>query len=280
MLRRVRTAAPRWLALAIVAALAALVGPGRAVAAALPSTSFARAGAPSALLAVQQAELTASHATFGADFGWSVALSGDTALVAADGMTSAIPNVTGAAYVYTRSGTTWTLRQRLSDPDANSADTFGSSVALFGDTALVGADGATVDGESAAGAAYVYTRSGKSWSLQQKLSDPGANSADTFGSSVALFGDTALVGADGATVDGESSVGAAYVYTRSGTSWSLQTELTDPAPALGSDFGWSVALATDTALVGAPFNTVRGNCGAGAAYSSPARARAGRRRLS
>jgi hypothetical protein len=214
----------------------------------------------------QQAELTASDTAAGANFGWSVALSGNTALVGADGVTVDGKSRVGAAYVYTRSGTLWSQQAELLDPDADTGDTFGSSVALLGDTALVGADGATVEGESAAGAAYVYTRSGTSWTLQQTLSEPGPTSADAFGSSVALLGDTALIGADGATVDGESGVGAAWVFTRSGTSWTLQTELTDPGPALGDDFGWSVALATDTALVGAPFNTVSGATGAGAAY--------------
>ena len=230
MLRRARPTLPRCLAMAIVAALAAVFGLGSAVAAALPLAPVSLPGAPSALLVWQQAELTASDTAAGANFGWSVALSGDTALVGADGVTVDGKSKVGAAYVYTRSGTLWSQQAELPDPDADSGDTFGSSVALLGDTALIGADGATVDGESAAGAAYVYTRSGTSWTLQQTLSEPDPSSGDTFGSSVALLGDTALVGADGATVDGESGVGAAWVFTRSGTSWSPQIRVDRPRP--------------------------------------------------
>ena len=125
-------------------------------------------------------------------------------------------------------------------------------MALSGDTALVGAADKTVGGQSDAGAAYVFTRSGTSWSQQAELSASDAAADDCFGCSVALSGDTALVGADDKTVGGQSDAGAAYVFTRSGTSWSQQAELSASDAAAGDHFGCSVALSGDTALVGAP----------------------------
>ena len=90
-------------------------------------------------------------------------------------------------------------------------------MALSGHTALVGAPGKTVSGHAMAGAAYVFTLIGTTWSEQAELSDPNAATSDYFGGSVALDGDTALVGAGNKTVDGKLYAGAAYVFTLIGT---------------------------------------------------------------
>ena len=86
---------------------------------------------------------------------------------------------------------------------------------------------------------------GTGWTQQAKLSDPNALAGDAFGASVALLGDTALVGASGTTVGGRSDAGAAYVFTRSGGTWSLRAELTASDAAAGDYFGDSVALSAD-----------------------------------
>ena len=211
----------------------------------------------------QQAELTASDAAAGDWFGWSVAVSGDTVLVGAPNKNVSGQDFAGAAYVFTRTGTSWSQQKELSDPAATYEDWFGTAVAVSGDTALVGAPGATAGG---AGGAYVYTRSGTTWSGPTELSDPAAANGDDFGCSVALDGGTALVGAYDKTVSSLEDAGAAYVFTGAGSSWSEQSELTASDAAGDDTFGTSVALEGDTALVGAPDKTVSGQSNAGAAY--------------
>ena len=129
----------------------------------------------------------------------------------------------GSAYVFVRSGTTWTEQAKLTASDAAALDKLGSSVALSGDTALVGAifgDGAV----AGSGSAYVFVRSGTTWSQQAKLTASDAAVSDSFGESVALSEDTALVGASGDDDAGTHS-GSAYVFVRSGTTWSQQAKL-------------------------------------------------------
>src|SRR5262249_11922680 len=147
----------------------------------------------------QWAKLTASDAP-GGEFGNSVALGRDTALVGAFGRNFG----TGAAYVFGRSGTTWTQQAELTASDAASGDVFGHSVALSGSTALVGA----IDKTSHTGAAYVFVRSGTSWTQQAELAASDAAPGDGFGISVALSGTTALVAGPGHN----NSRGAAYVF--------------------------------------------------------------------
>ena len=220
----------------------------------------------------QQTKLSDPDAAAGDYFGISVALAGDTALVGAYGAAFDGHAGAGAAYVYTRSGTTWPQQAKLSDPDAATNDHFGSSLALSGGTALVGAEGKAVDGQTGAGAAYIYTGTGANWSQQAELSDPDAAESDAFGSSVALAGDKAVVGARWKTVGGYPGAGAAYIYTRTGATWPQQAELSDPDAATNDRFGWSVALSGDTALVGAAYKTVGDQSGAGAAYVDVLRA--------
>ena len=114
-------------------------------------------------------------------------------------------------------------------------------MALDGDTALVGACDTTVAGLEDAGAAYVFTGAGASWSEQTELTASDVAGDDQFGTSVALDGDTALIGAPDKTVSGQDSAGAAYVFTGAGASWSQQAELSAPDPAACDVFGYSVA---------------------------------------
>jgi hypothetical protein len=144
----------------------------------------------------QQAKLTASDGAPGDEFGISVALSGTTAIVGAYGGKS----FTGAAYVFTNSGSTWTQQAKLTASDGAANNDFGFSVALSGSTAVVGAFG----NSSGIGAAYMFTRSGTTWSQQAKLTASGGG----FGNSVTLSGSTALVGAP----LNPSHIGAAFVF--------------------------------------------------------------------
>jgi hypothetical protein len=241
----------------------------------------------------QQAYLKASNTetgVTGADlFGYQVAISGDTIVVGAPNEDSNATGVNpgaaaeanngavdaGAAYVFTRSGTTWTQQAYLKASNTGTLDFFGSSVAISGDTIVVGARGESgpADAAVASGAAYVFTRSGTTWSQQGvdplRASNPGAG--DLFGVSVGISGDTIVAGADqedsNATgVDGNqvddcgagvpmncaTDSGAAYVFVRSGGVWTQQAYLKASNTDTNDLFGESAAISGDTVVVGAP----------------------------
>jgi hypothetical protein len=207
----------------------------------------------------QQAKLLASDGTADDMFGYSVSLSGYTALIGAvsdnDGR--------GSAYVFARTDTTWTQQQKLLVPDGIINDFFGGSVSLSYDTALISVHGDDDNGAQS-GSAYVFTRSDTNWTLQQKLLAADGTASDYFGYSVSLAGDTALIGADGDDGNGIDS-GSAYVFTRTGTTWTQQAKLLASYGAAYDSFGWSVSLSSDTALIGAPFDDDNGNS-SGSAY--------------
>jgi hypothetical protein len=208
-----------------------------------------------------QQKLTASDGAAGDVFGWSVAASGETALVGALSSPGGQRNQ-GAAYVFARSGAVWTQQQKLTASDGVAGDAFGTAVALNGDTALIGAPDKDSGAQALQGAAYVFTRNGTSWAQQQKLMAGDGAANDTFGLSVALSGETALIGATGATLSNQAAQGSAYVFARSGVIWNQQQKLTASDGAALDSFGAAVALNGAQALVGAPGGSVT----RGAAY--------------
>jgi uncharacterized protein (TIGR03437 family) len=188
----------------------------------------------------QQAKLVGSDSVAGDRFGGAAAVDGDTAVIGA----SALNNFLGAAYVFVRSGTTWTQQAKLTASDAAANDQFGSSEALSGDTILTGVPSKN----SAQGAVYVFVRSGTTWTQQAELTASDGAAPDNFGRAISLSGDTALAGAY-LKAGGE---GAAYVFVRSGTTWTQQAKLLAADSATGTIFGISVSLDGDLALIGAP----------------------------
>lgn len=215
---------------------------------------------------IQQAKLTAADAAVGDEFGISVALSGDTAIVGAH-MDDDAGGDCGSAYVFVRddqgtpdrSDDTWSQQAKLTANDAAAEDFFGTSVGLSGVTALVGAWGDN-DAGSDSGSAYVFVRFGTNWAHQAKLTASDAAMGDSFGTSVGLSGETALVGAP--MNDG---VGSAYVFVRGGSSWSQEDKLTASDAGAADGFGSSVGLSGDLALVGAPMDDDAGG-DSGSAY--------------
>jgi len=252
-------------AAALVAAAPASAGPPPTGPAAGPTADPPGSAAGlDALLAVQQAQLTATGGGTDDVFGSSVAIVGDTAVVGAYGTTIATKAYQGAAYVFVRSGTTWSQQAKLTAADGGAEDIFGFSVALSDDTVVVGAPGG--DNGDVPGSAYVFTRSGTSWSQQAKLTASDAEAGDYFGRSVALSGDTAVVGAWCDDVGANSYQGSAYVYVRSGATWSQQAKLTASDGEADDRFGCSVALLGDTAVVGAPDDDTGASVNQGSAY--------------
>ena len=234
----------------------------------------------------QQAYVKASNTGADDNFGWSVALAGDTLAVGAVGEASsavgvggnqgdnAVPD-SGAVYLFTRRGGVWSQQAYLKASNTGADDHFGSAVALAGDTLAVGASGeassavgvGSNQGDNsapAAGAVYVFTRSGGVWSQQAYLKASNTGADDRFGSAVAMAGDTLAVGAPlekssavgvnppGGQEDNSASwAGAVYVLTRSGGVWSQQAYLKASNTEAYDSFGEEVALAGDTLAVGA-----------------------------
>ena len=214
----------------------------------------------------QQAELTASDAAAFDFFGCSVSLSGDTAVIGAYGDDNAGGTNVGSAYVFVRSGGVWTQQATLTAPDAGTWDRFGWSVAISCDPAVIGACADDHSGGTDAGSAYVFVRSGGVWAQQAKLTAMDAAAADYFGYSVALFGDTAVIGAYGDDHAGGSGAGSAYVFVRSGEIWTQQAKLIASDAAPNDQFGNSVSISGDTAVIGAYGDDLTGGSDTGSAY--------------
>ena len=200
----------------------------------------------------QQAKLVASDIQAGDQFGISADISGDGnyAIIGArledTGGTDA-----GSAYIFTRSGSTWTEQQKIQSSDIQAGDYFGYSVSINSDAtyAIVSAyreDTSATD----AGAAYVFTRSGSTWTEQAKLTASDGQGSDQLGFSVSINGDGSyvIVGAnneDGGAGDPLSNSGAAYVFTRSGSTWTEQAILRASDAAASDGQGWSVSMSSD-----------------------------------
>jgi hypothetical protein len=194
-------------------------------------------------------------------FGEAVAIDGDTIVVGArfeDSNATGIngaqnndlsPN-SGAVYVFRRNGALWQQEAYLKASNAQSADEFGSAVAIRGDRIAVGA----LRKGNSLGAAYVFRRNGTVW--QEEAAFPGIDAGAGFGISVALDDQRLVVGARYGNA-AKPAAGAAYVYLRAGTSWSLESTLTAPnarSVSVGTlTFGARVALSADLIAVSDPF---------------------------
>lgn len=182
-------------------------------------------------------------------FGGAVAVDGDTIAVGAETASTERGFRTGATEVYARVDGSWTPEATLSAPAG--VDQFGTSVALSGGTVVVGArcrgDGGP---QTAAGAAFVFTRDGDEWRRVARLTAPEGGREDGFGAAVALDGDTLLVGAPTETNGGGANAGAAYVFTRGKRGWRHAETLKRGHAAPDDQFGATVAVDGDGALVG------------------------------
>ena len=257
----------RRLSWALVVCLALLL---TAALAAIPAAAARTSGPPApplALLALQQAQLIGADGAADDWFGWRVALSGDSALVGVPGADVGSSIDQGAVYVFVRSGGSWSQQAKLTAADGAAYDEFGHDVALDGETALVGAAADDVGSTIDQGSAYVFVRSGGTWSEQAKLTAADGAANDWLGYSVALDGDAvAVVGAPGDDVGSNVEQGSATVFVRSGGTWSEQQRLTAADGAANDAFGDDVALDGDSALVAAPADDIGGNIEQGSAY--------------
>ncbi len=194
----------------------------------------------------QQQRLTASDGGRGDFFGFPLALEGETAFVGARPKNE----FQGAVYVFVRENGRWREQQKLTASDGGKSDQFGSTIVLEGETALIAAGRATVDGQSNQGAVYVFTREGGSWREQQKLLASDGARSDQFGNAVALNGETALISAREDDAGGVENRGSVYLFVREAGSWREQQKLTGSDSAEDDNFGYAVAMDNETALIG------------------------------
>ncbi len=213
----------------------------------------------------QQAKLLPDDGEPGDEFGYSVSLSGDT-IVAGAWKSDANGSLSGSAYVFVRSGDSWTLQAVLLPSDARAWHYFGFSVAVDGDTALIGALHDRDNGLYS-GAAYVFERSGGVWTQQAKLLPSDGSEGDHFGYSVVVTGSTAVVGARDDDDNGTSS-GSVYIFTPSSGEWAQRAKLVAADGSTGDAFGRAVALdqETGTLVIGASLDNDGGITSAGSVY--------------
>jgi hypothetical protein len=202
----------------------------------------------------QQAKFTAPTGPYTRFLGNGIALSGDTAVV------NVVPNydfgLKGQILIFTRSGTTWTLQAALTPSDGVPQQDFGVPFFVDANTLLVGAPSGDA---SYLGSVYIFTRSGTTWSEVGKFSASDGQLVDTFGSSFAMDGNTVMIGAH-YSPQPTYGTGAVYVYNRSGTTFTQQAKLTLSNPVGFPNFGSSIDLQGNTALIGAPQdNGLRGS---------------------
>jgi len=236
----------------------------------------------------QQAYLKASNTGINDLFGSPVAISGNTVVVGAYREDSSARGVngnqsdnftldSGAAYVFVRNGTSWQQQAYLKASNTSASDFFAHFAAVSGDTIVIGATGedsaATgVNGNQNdnnavdSGAAYVFVRSGTTWSQQAYLKASNTGAGDAFGSAVAISGDTIVVGAPneasaGIGIDGNQNdntainAGAAYVFVRTGTNWVQQAYLKASNTGAEDQFGNFVAISADTIVISAHYES-------------------------
>lgn len=203
--------------------------------------------------ACETQKLLASDGSANDEFGSSVAMEGGVAFVGApndgDDDTDA-----GSVYVFARSGTVWSEAQKLTASNPSDQAVFGRVLALSGDTLLVGAPQTDHPVGIWSGSAFVFVRSGTVWVEQAELVAADLGGGDRFGGSVALEGDTAIVGSSQHDALG-GNAGAVYVFVRSGTTWSEAQKLTASDGEANDFFGRTVAMDGDTAVIQASVET-------------------------
>jgi hypothetical protein len=195
----------------------------------------------------EQAKLIANDTAGGDQFGVSVSISGDYAVVGAkwdddNGWSS------GSAYIFKRDGEIWTEQTKLIASDGWGRNYFGTSVSISEDFAIISAPG--YEGRDS-GSAYIFKRDGEIWTEQAKLTASDGAYGDNFGTSVSIDGDIASIGAPGDDDQGSNS-GSAYIFRQVGSDWIEQTKLTDCEGAEEDEFGWSIAISGNNAITGAP----------------------------
>lgn len=224
---------------------------------------------------VQVAELTASDGGTSDELGWSVAASGNVVVVGAPFHTVGSNAEQGAAYVFVEPGTGWTNTTQTAELTASDGVAnayFGTSVAISGNTILVGAPGTTINSNPRQGSAYVFVEPANGWTNMTQTAELAASDGyvgDNLGNSVSLSNNTVVAGAPYASIGSNFEQGAAYIFVQPSGGWSNMTQtakLTASDGAAGDILGVAVDLNDNTVVAGASEASVGGSASAGAAY--------------
>jgi len=228
---------------------------------------------------IEEAYLKNLFETPGGEFGFDVAVSGDTIVVGVPHQANQLPH-SGAAHVYKKSGSNWVYDTQLKAINFGEDDRFGHSVAISADTIVVGAFGESSDfigvnggdgfndNAPSSGAAYVFTKDDISWPQTHFIKASNTEAADVFGFDVAISGGTIVVGAVGESsnatgINGDQNnnakdgSGAAYIFNRSVNSpdnsvnWSQQAYVKASETDIRDDFGFKVAISGNIAVIAA-----------------------------
>ena len=205
--------------------------------------------------AITEAKITASNAMQEDWFGKSVSISGNTAIVGAAGR---FDGLQGSAYIFEFNGTSWSQIAKFTGSDSKAGDAFGASVAISGDTAIVGAFRHDDFGETS-GSAYIFDRNqggANNWGEVKEVHASFAEAQEAFGQSVSISGDTAIV-ADPFDRGGIANRGAVSIFERDeggAGNWGEVKKIFASDPAINDLFGTSVAIFGDTIIAGSPLN--------------------------
>ena len=204
----------------------------------------------------QQAKLLASDGYSEDYFGVNVSIDGEYAIVGSSGDDDNGES-SGSAYIFRRDGTAWSQQAKLIPSDGYVYDRFGCRVSIDGDYVIIGANRDDDNGEDS-GSAYIFKRDGSSWTEQTKLLASDGGYEDYFGCGVSISGDYAIVGAFQDDDNGRNS-GSAYIFRRDGTVWNERDKLLASDGAYNDNFGYSVSIDGEYAIVGAPYGSNAGS---------------------
>lgn len=222
---------------------------------------------------VQQQKIAALDGAGGDQFGYSVSIDGNWAIAGADKDDNENGDLAGAAYLFHWDGNSWGQYDKLiaSEPyPGATSDEFGFSVSISGDKAIIGAwgDNEDVTGVDFFGSAYLFhwNETTSEWEQQTRITAAEGQGGDRFGWSVSISGGQAIAGAHYADINGINSAGAAYLFHWDGLAWAQQEQLVAFDPGSVNNFGYSVAVSGNRAIVGANRNSNENGTAAGAAY--------------
>lgn len=210
-------------------------------------------------------------AAWNGHFGKAIAISGDTAIIGAEGDVDTCPGGppcnSGTVFVYVRTERGWTLQTKIRPADPAPGDNFGHCVAIDGDTILVGSYQSDLPNANETGAVYVFQRIQNSWMQTAKLVSSDPRPQLWFGYSVAIAGDTAVIGAPYESQSFQIyRSGSVYVFTRMNETWTQQAKLRANDAAADDRFGRAVGITGDTLVAGANLDDFAGLTNAGSVY--------------
>jgi hypothetical protein len=202
----------------------------------------------------------------GINFGWSVSVSGNYAIVSAPGDETSLNNDRGSVSIFQFNGSNWVLMQKIMNTSGVLGDHFGSSVSIDRDVAVVGVSYNDIGGNVDQGSANVYQYNGSSWVLVQQLTDPTGAGSDNFGHSVSISENYIVIGSPSDDVGANSNQGSCCIFQYNGSNWAFMQKLTGAGGATNDAYGWSVAVSANSIVVGSFLDDNGANTNQGSAF--------------